>query len=446
MITLHKHETSLKEKLAIIIALALPAVIENILQTAVGFIDVLFVSHLGLDAVSAVSAANAVLAIYMAIFMAIGVGTSSLIARSVGANHWHDAKHYAKQSTIISILVGLILGLATIWLSEPLLRLIGAKDNVLILAQQYFNIVAIPSILIALMFNYGSILRAIGNTKGPMLVGIWINIIHILLDYVLIFGTPFTPALEIQGAALATVIVRFIGVIALFIMVKRSAIRYSILEKTEKHFSTAILKLSTPTAIERLIMRIGQFVYFGFIIQMGSTVYASHNIAANIESFSFMPGFGLAVAATTLVGQSIGANRAKDAYTYGILTTSIGVVFMSVMGVILYVFSPIFASWFTNDSVAIDNIVTALRIDAFAQPAVAISIIIAGALQGAGDTKSPMYSTAIGMWCLRVLGVYILGVQLNMGIAGVWLAITIDLYCRSIYLYYRFKRIKHLSN
>lgn len=420
--------------------------IENILQTAVGFIDTLFVAKLGLNAVSAVSAANAVLAIYIALFMAIGVGTSSLIARAVGANNWNEARQFAKESTIIIIVIGLLLGVATLWLSEPLLRLIGAEGEVLLLAEHYFNIVAIPSILIALMFNYGSILRAIGNTKGPMYVGIWINVLHIGLDYVLIFGTPFTPAFHIEGAAIATVLVRLIGVIALYIMMKRSEIAYSWRQTPiATQLRMSIIKLSAPTVVERLVMRLGQFVYFGFIIALGTTVYASHNIAANIESFSFMPGFGLAIAATTLVGQSIGAKHYKDAYHYGLLTTGVGVVFMSLMGVLLYFCSPIFASWFTDDVQALRYIVVALRIDAFAQPAVAISIILAGALQGAGDTKSPMYSTAIGMWGIRVLGVYLLAIQLNLGIAGVWLAITVDLYCRSIYLWKRFNRIKKLG-
>jgi Na+-driven multidrug efflux pump len=102
--------------------------------------------------------------------------------------------------------------------------------------------------------------------------------------------------------------------------------------------------------------------------------------------------------------------------------------------------APWFATWFTSDQNAIDMVVTALRIDAFAQPALAIGLVLAGALQGAGDTKSPMYSTAIGMWVIRIIGVYILGIQLDMGIAGVWLSIAIDLYVRAIFLLYSFKK------
>src|SRR5699024_2330468 len=134
------------------------------------------------------------------------------------------------------------------------------------------------------------------------------------------------------------------------------------------------------TAIERLIMRFGQVLYFGLIVRIGTDTFAAHTIAGNIEMFSYMPGYGLAIAATTLVGQSIGAKQHKDAYKYGMLTTGIGVVIMSIGGVLLFFLSPWMATWFTNDESAIDMVVTALRIDAFAQPALAVGLILAGAL------------------------------------------------------------------
>ena len=171
----------------------------------------------------------------------------------------------------------------------------------------------------------------------------------------------------------------------------------------------------------------------------------AHTIAGNIETFSYMPGYGLAVAATTLVGQSIGANRAKDAYQYGMLTTGIGILIMSMGGLLLFFLSPWMATWFTNDQTAIDMVVTALRIDVFTQPALAVGLILAGALQGMGDTKSPMYSTAIGMWVIRTVGAYVLGIQLGMGTAGVWFSIAFDLFVRAIYLFYRFKKRVKLS-
>jgi len=433
------------KKINTIIALAVPAMIENILQTVVGFVDILFVSKLGLNEVTAVGVANTVLAVYIAVFMAIGVGSSSLIARNVGSGDLERAKSIARQSTIISAIFGLLFGIVTLFFNEPLLQLMGAKSSVLKDAAIYFKIVAIPSVFISLMFIFGSILRAAGDTKTPMKISWWINILHIGLDYVLIFGLFGNGGLGIAGAAWATVIVRLIGTITLYAYVKKSKIAFSFFDSYSKKHSSSILKLSIPVAIERLIMRLGQVLYFGLIIKIGTHTYAAHSIAGNIETFSYMPGYGLAIAATTLVGQSFGAKRFKEAYQYGIITMWISVVFMTFIGMLLYIFAPWLAMWFTTDKEAVSMVVTALRIDAFAQPATAVGVVLAGALQGMGDTKSPMYSTAIGMWVIRVLGVYVLGIHFEMGIAGVWLSIAIDLYVRAMFLLYKFRKNKRLA-
>ncbi|MFB5089401.1 MATE family efflux transporter [Psychrobacillus sp. PGGUH221] len=437
--TVQDHST--KQKVWIILSLAIPAIIENVLQTVVGFVDTLFVARLGLNEVTAVGIANTIIAVYIAIFMAIGVGTSSLIARSVGSGDFGKAKSIAKQSTWISIISGILFGIISYFFAEPLLKIMGADPQVLKDGITYFRIVAVPSVFISLMFIFGSILRAAGDTKTPMKVSVWINVIHIGLDYVLIFGILNFSGLGVAGAAIATVIVRVLGTIALYRSIRKSKLSFSLFEYTFKdtQYIYPILNLSTPAAAERLIMRLGQVLYFGLIVRIGTETYAAHSIAGNIEMFSYMPGYGLAIAATTLVGQSIGANRHKEAYQFGLLTTWIGIIIMSIGGLFLFFLSPWLATWFTNDKVAIDMVITALRIDAFAQPALAVGLILAGALQGMGDTKSPMYSTAIGMWFIRVLGVYILGIQLEMGIAGVWLSIAIDLLVRAIFLFFRFK-------
>ena len=431
---------STKQKVSTILALAIPAMVENTLQMVVGFVDTLFVARLGLNEVTAVGIANAVLAVYIAIFMAIGVGTSSLIARSIGSGDIEKAKSIARQSTFISILAGMIFGIISVFFSEPLLKMMGAESDVLRDGSIYLQIVGIPSVFISLMFNFGSILRAAGDTKTPMKVSWWINLIHIGLDYVLIFGIFKLDGFGLAGAAWATVIVRLLGSAALYHHIKKSPVSFSFFGESSKGDLFAILTLSAPAAIERLIMRLGQVVYFGLIVKIGAETYAAHTIAGNIETFSYMPGYGLAIAATTLVGQRIGARQYRDAYEFGFLTTGLAIGFMSLIGLVLFFLSPWFASWFTTDLHARGMVVTALKIDAFAQPALAVGLVLAGALQGAGDTKSPMYSTALGMWVIRIIGVYILGIHFGMGIAGIWISIAIDLYARAAFLFYQFKK------
>lgn len=440
-------DTTPKEKIKIILALGVPAMIENLLQTVVGFVDTLFVSRIGLNEVTAVGVSNTILNVYIAIFLAIGVGTSSMIAKRVGAGRIEEARQVARQSTWLSVYAGLLFGIVTLFFAEPILRVMGAEPEVLSSGVIYFRIVAVPSIFISLMTVLGSILRSAGDTKTPMKVGIWVNVIHIVLDYLLIFGLAGIPGMGIAGAALATVLVRVIGSVALFQYIQKSPLSFSLLKKDQVTFTKPLLKLSGPAAAERLIMRLGQVLYMGLIVRIGTEVYAAHTIAGNIEVFSYMPGYGLAVAATTLVGQYLGANRHRDAYQFGIYTTAVAVVFMGFVGILLFIFAPLAAGWFTGDQSVIDMVTTALRIDAFALPFLAVGLVLVGALQGAGDTKSPMYSTAIGMWLIRVIGVYILGIQLNMGIAGIWLSIAIDLVIRAVFLFFRFrKKIADMEN
>ncbi|MCF6095222.1 MATE family efflux transporter [Microaerobacter geothermalis] len=441
--------TNTKEKLVVILTLAYPAMIENILQTMVGFIDTLFIAKLGLVEVAAVGATNAILQIYFAVFMALGVGATAMIARKVGAKDFSGAQKIAKQSVLLSGLVGILFGLLTLMFADDFLRIMGANEHVTAKGVVYFRIVAVPSIFISLMFVLGSILRGAGDTKTPMKVSTWTNLLNIVLDYVLIFGFLFIPAMGLAGAALATVLSRVAGTLLLFFYLHKS--KWGLgkgLWKNwflEKDVIRSLVKIATPAGIERLIMRVGQILYFGMIISMGTFTYAAHQIAGNIEIFSYMPGYGLAVAATTLVGQSLGAGQKEEAYQYGMLTMYISIIIMSVIGVLLFILSPWAASIFTDNSTVVSQVVTALRIDAFAQPFLAIGLVLTGALQGAGDTKYPMYSTAIGIWGVRVIGVYFLGIALNLGLAGAWLAIAIDIFVRAIFLLHRYRKKKWME-
>lgn len=428
------------EKIKIILLLAVPAMVEYFLQTVVGFIDTLFIARIGLQEVTAVGIAGAVLAIYLALFMALGVGTSSLVARKLGAGNLDGARKVAQESLGFSTVVAIILSILTWFGSEFFMSLFGAEENVVQIGSVYLKVVGGGALFLAWMTVLSSILRAGGDTKSPMKVAWIINIIHIPLNYVLIFGMGAWNGWGVEGAAWSTLLVRAVGTWLLWRYLKKSVLAISLgtLFSWDKN-TKEMIYLAIPAAVERMIMRLGQVVYFGLIVVIGTKTFAAHTIAGNIEMFSYMPGYGLALAATTLVGYSWGAGNWREAYRYGILTAAIGVVFMSFIGLAMFIWAPWYASWFTKDSEAIEMVAIALRIDAFAQPALAIGLILTGALQGLGDTKSPMYSTAIGMWAVRIVGIYFLGIYLEMGIAGIWLAIAADIALRAVYLFFRFK-------
>ncbi|MGH1722363.1 MATE family efflux transporter [Enterococcus casseliflavus] len=437
-------DLNIKKKL---IKLALPATVENILETSVGFIDSLMISQIGLFAVAGVGIANAILNVYIAVFIALGIGTSSLISRYIGADNSEKAKLIAKQSLLLAIVSGLCLGLVSLLIGPQLLKLMGATEQTFNYSLQFFCIVGGGSVTIATMIILGSILRALGDTKSPMKIGLITNILNIILDYILIFGLGPLPALGVAGTAIGTLVARLLGTILLYRKVQSTILSFSFRSIFQRSNYQELLNLSFPAALERLVMRLGQMLYFGLIVAIGAKTYSAHSIAGSIESFVYMPAYGLATAAATLAGNSIGKKDYVETKRVAFYAVKYGVIVLSILGIGLFFGTPYIAPWFTTDAKAIKQIVIALRIDAFNQPGLAISLILAGVLQGMGDTKTPLYSTAFGMWVTRILGVILLGNILDLGIAGVWLAIGMDLYIRSLFLIYRFRRnIQILNN
>lgn len=438
-----EEQLSTKKKISLILSLAIPAMLEQVLHTLVGFVDLFFVSSLGATAIAAVGVANAMILVAMAIFMAVGVSASSFITQSIGANKLEEAAAFARQSVVLAAGIGVLFGIAALLFAEPIMRIMGTEPAVLGEAVVYFRIVGGPAVFLSLMVTLGSILRSTGDTRTPMKVSLWINIIHVVLDYVFIFGIGSFEGWGVAGAAWATSIVRVLGAVALFAAVRKSSLALW------DHFSwrkgvgqpaVEILRRSVPVIAEKLIMRFGVLLYYGAIIQMGTKAYAAHMIASNLESLMILAGAGFEVASTVLVGQYLGAKRSRDAHSFGMLNMWLGLALMSVFGVGLYLCAPWVASLFTDDQQIIEYVVMALTYMALYQPPLALLLVLRGALQGAGDTKAPMYATAVGMWLVRMAGVYLFGFQMDMGLSGVWLAIFLDVLIRGIFLLYLYQR------
>lgn len=435
------------ERLKVIMALAIPAVIENFFQTVLGFVDTYFVSKLGLAEVSAVGVTNALLAIYFALFMAIGVAANVRISNYLGANLPEKARHISQQSIVLATIFGLLTGAVTLIYAEPLLKLMGIEEQVLEVAALYFRVVGIPSIFMSFMFVLSAILRGVGDTRSPMIVSIVINVIHVFLDYVLIFGFSFINGRGIVGAGIATVLARLIGSIALFWYIRRTKVLKFRRDywKPDKVHLLELTNLGAPAAGERLVMRAGQIVYFGFVVALGTNAFAAHQIAGNVEVFSYMIGYGFSTAATILVGRQIGGGKLGEARHYAKLSTYLTAGTMTILGAMLFFFGEWAGGFFTKDQEVINNIGTALKISGLFQPLLAISMVLTGAFQGANNTKFPMYLTAIGMWAVRTLLVWVLGIKLGWGLAGVWIAIGADIAFKAAVLSIQFYRNKWMA-
>lgn len=430
----------------IILSLAIPAMIENILQVLLGTVDTYFIGRIGSEAIAGVGVTNLIMNIYISFFIAIGVGTTAIVSRSIGAKDIDRANRSVKQSIIIALGIGLVFGGLNLIFAREILSFLGADESVIRYALPYFLSVAVPCVFLCLMMVLSSSLRGAGDTKTPMKVAIVSNIINIILDYILIFGIFNFQGLGILGAGIATTVSRVMGVLLLLLSVNgnKTKIHIDLFRKWELDLDIirSISRIGLPAGVEKLIMRYGQLVYGGLIITIGTKAYAAHNIAGTIEAYSYLPGMGFGVAAATLVGQHLGAKNPEEAKEFGLISNILATIFMIFMGVVFYVFAPFLAGIFSKDPQVISLVVKVLRIIALFQPFLCMTLVITSALQGAGDTKFPMYSTLFGIWGIRVLGVYILGIKLNLGLAGVWLAYALDITVRGTILLLRFLRGK----
>ena len=444
-----KRQKRLSSDIKLILFLAIPVIFENILQTLLSTTDILFASKLNNDAIAAIGATNLIMNIYISLFTFIGVGTTVLIARNIGANKVDKANEVVKQSIILSVLIGISLGVLNSIFSKQLLVFLGITPNVLKYAIPYFKAVSIPSLFLCLSMTLGSSLRGAGDTKKPMLAGIIANISNIILNYILMFGVLNFHGLGILGSGLATTIARIISSAILLIYFFNGTTILKIDLKSKWTLDRSILrficKIGGPAGIEKFIMRIGQLIYGFIIISLGTQSYVAHNIAGTIESYSYLPAMGFAVVASTMVGQNLGKNNPLEAKRYALISNVLSTIFMGCIGIIFFIIAPSITKEFTLNVGTQNLVISIVRIIALFQPLLSLTFVISSALQGASDTKFPMYLTFIGIWGIRIVLGYTFAIIFNLGLIGIWIAYSIDISFRGIILLIRFLKGKWIS-
>ncbi len=433
-----------KKMLKTIILLAVPIILENLMQVTMGLADNYFVSRLGTAAIAGVGITNLIMNIYLSFFFAVGVGTTALVSRHLGAKEPEKASESAQQSLLLSIFLGLAVGAISLIFCEPILMLLGLDESLISVAKPYFLAVMVPTVFLSMSIMISSSLRGAKDTETTMKIALISNLINIVLDPILIFGCLGIPGMGIVGAGIATSFSRLVGLLLLMKKTSMANSRIRIDYRNafifDKRKMNSILRIGIPVATERLFMRLGQLVYFGFIISIGTEVYAAYVISGTLDSFAYIPGIGIGGAAAALVGTSLGAGKKEEAYRYGMGSLFIGTLFMIAIGAGNYLFAPTIADIFTKDPIVHGNIIFIMRIMALAQPLVAITLIITPSLQGAGDTKIPMIYTLVGIWLFRVLGCYVLVHRMGYGVTAVILTVYLDLFIRSFLLILRYRK------
>lgn len=445
----------------IVWALAWPTIVEQLLMTVVTYIDAAMVGSVGVNATAAVAVNTTVIWLLQGLMSGLAVGASVLAAKKIGEREMSQAQDILTQS----IIAMLVLGAATLLIGELILaenlpRWMGAETELLAPAEQYMRIVALSFPFQVLLAVGCAIIRGAGDTRRPMIYNIVSNVVNIVGNFFFIYETRnvtiFGWTIKIWGAGMG-VGGAALGTLAAFFVAGMMTLRHLMNPKSSFHISenpsfkpdadiiTQIVKLGLPTAFERITLSAGQMVITALATGMGSIMLAAHQLATTAESICYMPCYGFSVAATTLVAQAIGADEKEMARTYSEVCIRYGVLTMVVSAVLMYIFAPKMIWLFIRDAAVISVGAAMLRIEAFAEPCVAVTNVICGALKGGGDTKWPFYISIIGMWIVRLSMAVVAIKFFGAGLEGIWIPMAIDWTVRMLICIYRYKGGKWLN-
>jgi len=416
-----------------VLDLALPSAGEQLLAMMVGLVDTFLVGHLGAPALAAVGLATQWVMMSNVFFSAVGTGGTALIARMIGACDPDSANRVLRQALLLAVLMGVITTVPGLLLAGPAVALMGAVSTSFLLA--------------SVTFVGNACLRGAGDTRTPLVIMAIVNVINIVVAWTLINGAFGLPRLGVAGSALGAMAARQAGGILVIAVLLRGRSQSKLaLSLRGLHLDWGlvrrILRVGLPTGAEQLIFRFGMMSYARVVSALGTAAYAAHQVAVNAESLSYMPGFGFAVAATTLVGQGLGAKDKRRAERDGFVAFYVAAAIMSLMGVIFFASAGPIIGFFTSDPEVIALGVPPLRLIAIAQPFLASTMVLAGALRGAGETKAPMFVNGGSIWIVRVPLALLFTQVLGWGLTGAWIAMATDLGVRGALMFGLFRRGK----
>ena len=416
-----------------IFTLAWPTMFEQLMQTAVQYIDTAMVGTLGTQATAAVGATSTVSWLIGSSISALGVGFLTFIARSYGAGEKEKASQYTAQAVFVTLVTGILFTILTLSCSNMVPVWMKTDPAIQKLAATYFAIIYAPMLPRAATIIFGTILRAAGDSKTPMRVGICVNLINVFLNIFLIFPTTvhtfgnlkltvWGAGLGVIGAGIASAIAFTLGGIYMTISLWKHPIisprGHSL--APDMTILSPCLKIAFPNMLQRFGTSLGYVFFASMINSLGDISTAAHTIANTVESAFYIPGYGMQTAAATLAGNALGANDKRRMKELARSIIAIEVILMIFSGALLFLFAPTMMQLFTKDPNVIRLGSIVLRMVALSEPFYGVSIIIEGILQGVGKTITPFIYNIIGMWGIRIIGTFICTQILGFGLVSAW--------------------------
>ncbi|WP_282035072.1 MATE family efflux transporter [Metabacillus indicus] len=431
-----------KDRKLTLFALTWPIFIELFLHMLMGNADTLMLSQYSDNSVAAVGVANQILNILIVMFGFVATGTIVLITQNVGAGNSRSALEISQVSIAANLVLGLIIGAAVIAFSENMLMMMNIPPALMAEADYYLKMVGGLCFLQALIMTIGAVLKSYGFTKDTMYITIGMNILNVIGNYLFIFGAFGIPVLGVEGVALSTVVSRLAGLIAIsYLLVKRISFQTKALDvfKLPAAHLKNLLKIGVPSAGEHLAYNGSQIVITIFITMLGAEALTTKVYAQNLMMFIFLFSLAISQGNQILIGQMTGAKEYDQAYSRCMKSLYWGIGTSAVIAVVFSIFTDSLFGIFTDNTEILQTGAVLLLLTIILEPGRAFNLIIISALRAAGDVKFPVYMGILSMWGISVPLAYVLGIQFELGLAGIWIAFIADEWLRGILMLIRWK-------
>ena len=433
MLKLDLRRPEARATIVTILSLAWPTIVEQVMQTAVQYIDTAMVGALGTHATAAVGATGTVGWLVISTISALGVGFLSYIARACGANDREAAQKAVSQAVLVVLTVGLLGTLLPLLLAEQIPVWMQVEESIRPLASTYFFIIYLPMLPRSATAIFGTVLRAAGDTKTPMKAGLMVNGINIVLNFLLIYPSrqlslfglsiPLWGAgWGVVGAAVASAVAMTAGGVVITVALWRHPMvsPRGMGLRADKTILLPCLRIALPNMLQRFGTALGFVAFASMINSIGQVATAAHTIANTVESAFYIPGYGMQTAAATLAGNAYGAHDRKKMKDLAEMFIPIEIGLMILSGGALFLLAPPLMGLFSKSAEVIALGAIVLRMVAVSEPFYGFSIIVEGMMMGVGKTRAPFLYNIIGMWCVRIVGTFVCTQMLGFGLVSAW--------------------------
>lgn len=421
-----------------------PMLLVMIFQFLVGLTDIYVAGFLGPDIQAIVGFAGQLYFLIIIIANALSIGTVALVSRASGAGSQAEADHIGRQSLIFGFFCALFLTLFGLFFRHEIVLLAGFPESTREKASEFiaiFSVALAPNYLVIIS---NSIFRAAGEVRLTLICMMLVSLLNILLNIILVLGAFSFQGIGYRGIALSTALAMVFGMgISLFLF--RQSVSRDILSggwAVSAESIRTIFRLSWPAAILQISWSTGSIILYNILGRLdaaGITAMAALTNGLRIEAVIYLPAFALNMASSVLIGQNLGAGAQARAERLGWKISRAGVLLVSLMSLPIFLWPEVFSSPFTRDPAVLSETARYLRLNMLSEPFMALSAILGGSLQGAGDTRGTMFIIVIAMWIIRLPLAYYLGIQAGYGALGVWIAMVVSMVFQGLLMTHRFR-------